>query len=112
MTKLSAALPKSNGLDRISELLAADPHRRHAVIALLDCKSTTTDNDTGEVTPTARILYVEVVLPEDLRRVEHAMRRAHSDRTGQTTLPLELEDELASTFASIRVNHETGEVDA
>lgn len=112
MTKLASALPKgtANGLDAIATALVENPHQVHAVIALVDCKKTTTDNDTGEVEPTARIRRVEALSGEDLHHVEKYIRRAYEKRTGVTTLPLGVEDELNEVFANLRINTDTGEV--
>ena len=56
MTKLASALPKgeANGLNALSRKLTDEPEAVHVVIALVDCKSITTDVDTGDVEPTAR----------------------------------------------------------
>lgn len=112
MTKLAANLPKgeANGLVAIARDLVEDPHEVHAVIALVDCKKTTTDNDTGEVIPTARIRRIEVVTGEDLGLVERAIRRALEKRTGATTLPIELEDEFTEVFQHVKFDKRTGEV--
>lgn len=112
MTKLASALPQgtANGLDSIATALVDNPHQVHAVIALIDCKKTTTDNDTGEVEPTARIRRIEALSGEDLTHVEKYIRRAYEKRTGVTTLPIEVEDELTEVFANLRVDKDTGEV--
>lgn len=103
MTKISTSLPKAeaNGLVVIHRDLVQHPHRLHAAVVLLDCKRTTTDNDTGEVIPTARIRRIEVIDGEDMELVERLVRRALEKRTGQTTLPLEIEDELTEIFAAL-----------
>lgn len=111
MTKLSSALPEgdANGLTAIARALVDEPLRVHAVIALVDCKKTTTDNDTGATEPTARVRRVEVVAsPSDLDVIGKVMRRAMEGRTGQTVLPMDLEDELESVFRL--VDPETGEM--
>ena len=57
MTKIASGLPKGdgNGLNALARALIDSPQDIHVVVALIDCKKTTTDNDTGEVEPTARI---------------------------------------------------------
>lgn len=112
MTKLTPALPQgdSNGLLVISRSLVDEPHRVHAVIALIDCKKITTDNDSGEVEPTARIRRIEVITGEDLKLAEQVIRRALEKRTGATTLPLDLEDELDQVFSELRFDAKTGEI--
>ena len=109
--KLASALPKgsSNGLSVLHQSLIDAPNRVHVVVALIDCKSTTLENDTGEVTPTGRIRRIEVVTePDDMKRLLTLVRRAFEIRTGQTVLPLDLEDDLGAIFKSI--NLQTGEV--
>jgi hypothetical protein len=54
---LSGALPKgdANGLGPIVRTLIDEPHRYHVLMAIVDCAKVTTNNDTGEIIPTARI---------------------------------------------------------
>lgn len=107
--KLGGGLPKGdhNGLGPILRELIDQPHRLHVVLAIVDCKSIHTDNDTGEIVPTARIRRIEAVTPADLKTAEQLMRRASDKRSGMTMLPIELEDELAAAFN--RVDPRTGE---
>lgn len=112
MTKLASALPKgnSNGLDAIAQQLIDNPLDKHVVIGFIDCKRTTTDNDSGDVEPTARLRRVEVIDPADLARAEQIMRRALERRMGGATLPIELEDEISAVFGDLEYDQETGEV--
>jgi hypothetical protein len=100
--KITSGLPDgdANGLVAVQGALVGDPHQKHVVIALMDCKSTTTDNDTGDVTPTARVRRIEVVAKEseDGKRLIQLMRRAYEARTGKAVLPLDLEDDLREVF--------------
>lgn len=100
---VSGSLPKgdANGLDPIIRPLIDEPHRYHVVMAIVDCKQVTTNNDTGEVIPTARIRRIEVVLPQDLDAAEQLMRRALEKRAGRTVLPLDLEDDMRLAFKQI-----------
>lgn len=108
--KLSAKLPQgnANGLSAISRQLVDNPHRFHALIVLVDCKGTTTDHDSGDVVPTARIRRAEVITPGDLSVAEKLMRRALETRSGETVLPMELEDEIIAAFQ--QVDPRTGEI--
>jgi hypothetical protein len=109
--KLSGKLPggDANGLGAIAPQLVTNPHRVHVLVALVDCRSTTTDNDSGDTMPTARIRRVEAITgAEDLKTLERLLRRAMEHRTGQTVLPMDLEDELTAAFEDIDPN--TGEV--
>lgn len=102
-SSMSGALPKgdANGLGPIVRTLIDEPHRFHAVLAIVDCKAVHTNNDTGEVIPTARIRRIEVVLPQDLDTGQKLMRRALENRTGRTVLPLDLEDDMRIAFEQI-----------
>ena len=109
MTKLSARLPEgdANGLSAISAALIDQPHAVHVVIALVDCKSITTDHDTGDVRPTARIRRIEPVRG-DKEMVAKIMRRAMEERTGRTVLPFDLEEDMRAAFEGI--DPSTGEI--
>lgn len=107
---LSSKLPggDANGLGAIAPQLVTNPKKVHVLIMLVDCKSVTTDNDTGDTIPTARVRRVEsITRAEDLKQVERFVRRAMEERTGQTVLDLDLEDELTAAFKDIDPN--TGE---
>ncbi len=100
---ISGALPKgdANGLGPAVRGLIDEPHRYHVVLGIIDCSKVTTNNDTGEVVPTARIRRIEVVLPGDLAVAEQLMRRALEGRAGRTVLPLDLEDDMRMAFRQI-----------
>lgn len=110
MTKLSTQLPGESGagLHQLAEELIADPHKVHVVIALIDCKETKTDQDSGEITPTARIRRLEVVDAQDRSVVQRMMARAAEVRSGQTMLPFDLEAATTAAFGDI--DPDTGEV--
>lgn len=116
MTKLAGNLPTGdkNGLTAIGSQLIKEPWRNHVVIAIVDCKKTVRDNDTGDVEPTVRVLRVEVVRDEDeLKTAEQILRRNLERRMGLSVLPLEVEDELDELFArlgDLTVDTETGEI--
>ncbi|WP_159709153.1 hypothetical protein [Arthrobacter sp. 18067] len=101
MTKLSGTLPKDyneDGLGSINADLVEAPHETRVVIALVDCKSITTDIDTGLDQATARILHIEPLKDEDAQdRARELLLEAQERRTGRKALPL--------------VNGATGEVD-
>ena len=103
--KTNALMPNGdeNGLSAIAADLAAEgkgikPPRLRAVIALVDCRRVTVDADTHEEVATVRFRRVEVLLPADLPAAEKLIRRALEYRSGQATLPLELEDDLEAAF--------------
>lgn len=108
--KIGATLPKgdANGLGPAVRILLDEPHHLQVVLAIIDCKKITTDNDSGEIIPTARIRRIEVVLPGDLSAAEQLMRRALEKRAGRSVLPLDLEDDLKLAFRN--VDPGTGEI--
>lgn len=110
MTKLASGLPggDANGLVAIARELIDNPHEVHVIVGLVDCKRITTDNDSGEVVPTARIRRVEVIGDNDKDLAAKMMRRALEERTGKTVLPFDLEEDLRAAFG--RVDPDTGEI--
>ena len=109
MTKLSSALPKgdANGLGPLARHLIEDPACGRIIIAVVDCKSITTDMDSGDIQPTARIRHVEWV-QQDEDVVRRLLTRAMEERTGKAVLPFVLEEDLRVTFSHIDAG--TGEI--
>jgi len=103
-TKIASKLPKSeevNGLNAITDELVDHPDRFHVAVVVLDCSKVTTEIDTGDSVPTARIRRIEIIdRPDDKKRLQELATRALETRTGKTVLPLELEDELREAFGS------------
>lgn len=110
MTKLASSLPggDANGLTAIARDLIENPHQVHVVLALVDCKRSAVDHDSGEIIPTARIRRVEVIGDQDADLAQKMMRRALEHRTGKTVLPFDLEEDLKAAFGNIDPN--TGEI--
>lgn len=110
MTKLAASLPRgeADGLSALARQLIDEPERVRVVVMLVDCKKISTDVDTGDVEPTARIRRIEAVLAEDHSVAEKMLRRSLEKRTGKTVLPYDLEEDLRAAFGGI--DPETGEV--
>lgn len=110
MTNLASSLPKGegNGLDAIARGLIDSPHDIHVVVALVDCKKVTTDNDTGEIEPTARIRRIEAITEADKDLAAKMLRRALEKRTGKTVLPFDLEEDMRAAFGNF--DPKTGEV--
>lgn len=108
--KIAGKLPAgdANGLAGMTGDLCDNPHKVHVVVMLLDCKSVTIDQDTGEHIPTARIRRAERIRAEDLPTAEQLVRRALEGRSGGEVLPIELEDEITAAFRDI--DPRTGEV--
>jgi hypothetical protein len=110
MTKLNSALPKgsANGLDALADQLLDSPHTIHVVVALVDCKDSKTDYDTGDVVPTARIRRVEPITGADKDLAGKLLRRALALRLGETVLPFDLEEDLRAAFGDF--DGGTGEI--
>ena len=109
MAKLTAGLPKgeANGLSSLDRELIDSPSTVHVVIALIDCKKITTDVDSGDVEPVARIRRIEVIR-EDKDRAAMMLRRSLEVRTGKTVLPFDLEEDMRAAFEGI--DPSTGEI--
>lgn len=103
MTKLATQLPggDANGLVTIARALIDRPAEVHVILALVDCKRTTIDNDTGAIEPTARIRRVEAITGDDLALAAKMLRRALEMRTGQTVLDFDLEEQLRAAFRDL-----------
>lgn len=93
--KLAAKLPdgEANGLVRILRALTQAPGDSHVVVAVVDCSRITTDIDTGDVIPTARILEIEPLSERDADAALEMLRRAFVRRTGQQMLGLAVDPE-------------------
>jgi len=112
MTKLSSGLPKEtsgNGLSAIARDLVVNPMNRHVMIAVVDCSKITTDTSTGLMEPTARVLRIERVAPQDAETAERLVRRALEHRLGDTVLPIDLEEDIEEWFGKgFKLDPETG----
>lgn len=110
MTKLASGLPKGdgNGLDALARELVDAPHNVQVVVALIDCKKITTDNDDGTIEPTARIRRIEAITESDKELAAKMLRRALEKRTGKTVLPFDLEEDMRAAFGNF--DPKTGEI--
>lgn len=102
---LAGRLPRDerNGTGAVSAAMVDDPESQHVIIALVDCSKITTDTDTGEIVPTARIRAIEGFSKHspDGKQAYRLWQRAFESRTGQQTLPFELDSELRDIFEQI-----------
>lgn len=100
---LGGSLPSgdANGLNAIAGALAANPTQLRALLVLVDCSKVTRNTDSGTLVATARVRRIEAVLPEDFGAAEQLLRRALEKRTGETVLPLDLEDDIRAAFAEV-----------
>lgn len=96
--KITSKLPSDerNGLGAISAALVGNPEGTHVIVAIVDCHRITTDCDTGDIIPTARIRAIEGFIGStaDAAELRRLWRRQFERRTGQTELPLEMERAL------------------
>lgn len=98
---LAGNLPKgsANGLDGIIADLLADPSRVHVAVVLLDCSKVTRKTDEGDEVPTVRVRRIEAITDEgDRRAARRLLMREWERRTGNNTLPFELEQDVAAAF--------------
>lgn len=96
-----------NGLTDYAPQLVAEgeglaPKRLRAALVIFDVKRVGVESDTLEKIATVRFRRVEVLLSEDLGQAEKLIRRALEARSGQTTLPLELEDDIRLAFEEMK----------
>lgn len=90
--KMAAKLPDKlddNGLYLITKALINRPSDQHVIIAVVDCKSVTTDYHEHKQTPTAQVLSVEVITGEEEDTARRLMHRARDKRQQATALPLD-----------------------
>ena len=111
--KLKSALPKgdADGLTPLEGRLdVAEPTAvpvQVVAIVILNLVSRTESLVTGERELTLGLRRIEARLPDDAEHASRMLLRAFEKRTGQTTLPIDLEDDLRAAFT---VDTSTGEV--
>jgi hypothetical protein len=102
--KLQASLPKGdgNGLGSMASELVADPAQVRVGLVLFDVGSLETATDSGEVTAKVRLRRIEVIThTDDAAVMRRILMRAFERRTGQTTLPFDLEQDVETAFEGI-----------
>lgn len=107
--KISGTLPggDGNGLVAIMADLISDPKKMHVAICIVDGKKITTDADTGETVPTARVRRIEVIQDRgDQEVLRRLMRRALDQRTGREGLPYDLEAEIEDAIGPLTEDDE------
>lgn len=107
--KIQGRIPAGDR-DGLTALEPAVTKNRSSLVAvvILDPKRIDEDVDTGHREAVMRIRSIEALLPDDIEAALRLLRRAYEHRTGQVTLPIDLEDELRNVFDAI--NLDTGEV--
>lgn len=104
---LGAKLPKgeANGLTPLARQMVDYPRKVRAAIILFDAPKTTLNHDEDTATVTARIRRIEVIQEAgDFAVLQRILLREFERRTGMTTLPIELEDDVKSAFADLDLN--------
>jgi hypothetical protein len=102
--KPTALLPKgeANGFVTIAKELRDEPLKVRAAIVVFNAKRGTEDYDQADTVITIRVLRVARLLPQDLPHAEAMLRRAVEFDSGETTLPLDLEDEIRTAFEAMK----------
>jgi len=98
---LSGRLPsgEANGLAAIVRQLVDDPEAVHVLVVLADVVKTTHLVESGNTVPTLRIRRIEAIGDGgDRAQLQRLLQREYERRTGQPTLPLELEEDVRAAF--------------
>jgi hypothetical protein len=104
---VSGALPKgeANGLLPYAQDMADHPRKIRVALILFDCPKTTYKHDDETALVTARIRRLEVLSDSaDAAVVQRILMREYERRTGQTTLPFELETDIKTAFDAVDFN--------
>lgn len=99
--KLSGGLPKHDALNGLSSLAAeavTTPDEQWVAVVVVNVQRITTNVDNGDVVPTFRVVRIEPVGEDDKPHLGRIVSRSYERRTGKAVLPLDLEDELRTTF--------------
>ena len=109
--KLSSRLPDypENGLEAIGNQLVTKPEDVVVVVVRLDTMRLTTDLDSGDIVPTARILSIEPLRDDsEAQTAVDLMRSAFEARTGLAQLPFESDDTAMQAEADSLLRHGSG----
>lgn len=111
--KSTAILPKgeANGFVAIAKELRDEPLKLRAALIVFNAKRGTEDFDQADTVITVRVLRVARLLPQDLPHAETMLRRAVEFDSGETTLPLDLEDEIRAAFEGMKEPDSTADPD-
>lgn len=100
--KLNSKLPKgdADGLSPLEGTLHKKPKSHVVALVILDVQGQYQDQETLAWEVTTKIRRIESILEEDREEATRFIRRAFESRTGETTLPIELEKDLESALKS------------
>lgn len=112
--QLSGRLPKTerNGLDaHEEEFLHPDAPAPMIAIALIERKHRKVDDDTDEVTALAKISHIEVVEGTEADELAERLTEISEARTGDTPLPVVVEDEVDFDSPLVAVDEDFAPLD-
>lgn len=116
VVRLSAALPEGerNGLlGEVAETFAKDTTGRQIVVALIEVQKVVNNIEKARQEVVLKIARVEAIVREDdVRAMKRIMLRASEERSGQTVLPFETEDEISAYFEQWAAEVPDGEAEA
>lgn len=100
--KIKTALPKgdANGLPAI-EAQALKNQKPIVAIVILEPAEVNQDLHTKEKSLTTTIRRIEPLLQEDVQTATRLLQRSFEARTGETTLPIELEDDITDALKGV-----------
>lgn len=104
LASLSGRLPagEANGLAAIVRQLVDDPGDIHVLVVLADCVKVTKLVESGDTVPTLRVRRIEAISDGDDRaQLRRLLMREYERRTGQPTLPLDLENDVRAAFDEV-----------
>jgi hypothetical protein len=100
--KINSALPKGDA-DGLSALEVQMLKKLKPVVALVILEPTVIDEDvkTHEKSLKVGIRRIEALLPDDLETATRLLQRSFEARTGDATLPIELEDDINDALKGV-----------
>ncbi|AYD87401.1 hypothetical protein SEA_VALENTINIPUFF_107 [Microbacterium phage ValentiniPuff] len=100
--KINSALPKGEA-DGLSSLEAQMLKKLKPVVALVILEPTVIDEDvkTHEKSLKVGIRRIEALIPEDIETATRLVQRAFEARTGDATLPIELENDINEALKGV-----------
>lgn len=100
--KLNSALPKGDA-DGLSGLEAQMIKKQKPVVAMVILEPAIIDEDleTHEKSLKVRIRRIEALLPDDVEAASRLLQRSFESRTGDSTLPIELENDIKEALKGV-----------
>lgn len=100
--KIKGTLPKGDA-DGITAIESVALKKQKPIVALVILEPAKIDQDlhTQEKELTVGIRRIEAVLPEDVEAVTRFIQRSFESRTGESTLPIELENDVKEALKGV-----------